>query len=185
MANYGRIPGQVKQGIVAARALGARNREITARFRVSEATVTRTVREARIGELSRDLETDWSGTLIARAKRAVLEALENPEQYNRGKIGVSVLKGLGFFQAAGAKAGNTHIDGDVNITNITEPQIEELINARRKQIADGVRLGLVDAETARAVGITIDVTAEPVGENDTELQGKLQTPAEGSESAVE
>lgn len=145
MANHGRISGLVKQGIIAARALGARNREITARFRVSEATVTRTVREARIGELSRELETNWSGTLINAAKNAVLDSLEDPEQYNRGKIGVSVLKGLGLFQTGKGGDVNTAIQNNY-YGNLNDAELEKLVEEKERLLDRAAKAGLLSEQ---------------------------------------
>ncbi len=134
MANHGRIPARVKSGGIAARALGASNREISQRFKVSEATITRTVRDARVEEISREFTSNWRDGLIEGAKRAVMDALENPEHYNRGKIGVSVLKGLGLFQTAGKAGDTTAIQQNNFFASLTDEQLKARIATLREFI---------------------------------------------------
>jgi len=146
MANYGRISPKVKTGVIAARAMGASNREISAKFGVSAATITRTVREARVTELSHELQADWSGTLVNAAKKAVLDALEDPRHYNRGKIGVSVLKGLGLFQAA-SKAGEINNHTQIDLRLLSDEELKALkVKLRRSLELDGVDVESTDAD---------------------------------------
>ena len=155
MANYGRISPKVKQGVIAARALGASNREISQRFKVSEATITRTVRDARVEEISREFTSHWRESLIEGAKRAVMDALEDPRHYNRGKIGVSVLKGLGLFQA-GSKAGEINNHTQIDLRLLSNEELAALgvkLRQSRELAGVDVEAGLAEVRGEAAAGM--------------------------------
>ena len=103
--------------------------------------------------------------MLPRVLEASVRSMEDPIPFNAGRMAEKIGRGVGIYtQPTSRQAGDLFVNGDINVNMATDAQLEEAIDARRKQIADGVRLGLIDAGAAARVGVIIEVAAERCGE---------------------
>lgn len=122
------------------------------------------------------------GVVLPKVLRSTMHSMDDLEKFDAGRMGYNVGKGAGIFKGLD-KSAPPNFDGcTFNFGSASDPELEEALNARRKQLRECVRLGILDAGTAQAAGITIDVAAEPVDPSLAGIQGDAG--GEGAAGAV-